>query len=263
MKKKIIILAAALMICSAAASCSGGDNTASGDLSNETTAEAFKGKFSDNEFYAESVKQLKENADLTDEQADAAFGVFLDCGLITKEINYVFKNAADDLDSYNVWIDLNQYNVVFDKDKKISKITDAAKTVYYENGKKVEIESTEVLTEEVTEKPTEKETNKTVEKPTEAASPIVFKNYTNYVEAGSNASVTIQGKPNTDYSIHVYYDTTESKAEGLESKTSDSDGYVTWEWKVGAKTTPGTHAITVEGDGAENSVQFEVLEEIK
>lgn len=259
MKRKIIILAAALMVCSAAASCSGGDNTASGDLSNKTTAGAFKGNFSDNEFYAESVKQLKENADLTDEQADAAFGVFLDCGLITKEINYVFKNAADDLDSYNVWIDLNQYNVVFDKDKKISKITDAAKTVYYENGKKVEIESTE----EPTEKVTEKETKKAEETPTEAVSPITFTSYSKSVEAGSNATVTIQGKPNTDYSIHVYYDSGESNAEGLESKTSDGNGNVTWEWKIGAKTTPGTHSLTVEGGGAKNSVEFEVLEEAK
>lgn len=120
---------------------------------------------------------------------------------------------------------------------------------------------TEGTTEKPTEKPTEKFTEKETEIITESVTPIVFTNYTNYVEAGSIATVTIQGKPNTEYSIHVYYDSGESKAEGLEDKTSDGNGYVTWEWKVGAKTTPGTHAITVKGDGTENSVQFEVLEE--
>ena len=82
------------------------------------------------------------------------------------------------------------------------------------------------------------------------------------MEAGSNATVTIQGEPNTEYKIHIYYDSGESTAQGLEPKTSDANGVVTWEWKVGANTTPGTHAITVEGGGTKNSVQFEVLEEI-
>ncbi len=116
--------------------------------------------------------------------------------------------------------------------------------------------STEVFTEASTEAPTESPT------PAVAEFPITFTNYTNFVEAGSNASVTIQGKPNTEYRIHVIYDSGESQASGLESKISDANGFVKWEWKVGPKTTPGLHAIRVEGGGAENSVQFEVLEEI-
>lgn len=119
---------------------------------------------------------------------------------------------------------------------------------------------TEAPTEAPTEPPTEPETEAPTEAPTkaptEAPTAIVFTEYTDYVEAGSNAFVTIQGAPNTEYSIHVYYSTKESSAEGLENKTSDSSGYVTWEWKVGPNTTPGAHSITVKGGGTESSVSF-------
>lgn len=123
------------------------------------------------------------------------------------------------------------------------------------------VETTE---EETTVQPTTKEkrteppTEKPTQAPTEAPTPIVFTNYTNVVEAGSNAFVTIQGAPNTEYHIHVHYSSGDSTAEGLESKISDGNGNVTWEWEVGTKTTRGIHSITVEGGGARSDVEFEV-----
>ena len=65
--------------------------------------------------------------------------------------------------------------------------------------------------------------------------------------------------PNTDYSIHVYYSTGSSSAKGLVAKKSDSQGFVTWEWKVGPNTGLGEHLITVEGGGAKESVFFTVI----
>lgn len=115
---------------------------------------------------------------------------------------------------------------------------------------------TEAPTEPPTEKPTEKPTVKPIVKPTEATTQIVFINYTNEVNAGSNASVTIQGAPNTIYYIDVVYKSGSSKAEGLEPKTSDNNGLVTWEWEVGARTTPGTYKISVSGGGDYQSVDF-------
>ena len=99
----------------------------------------------------------------------------------------------------------------------------------------------------------------TTVKPTEAPAQIIFTNYTNYVEAGGIATVTIQGKPSTLYEIDVIYSSGSSSAEGLESKQSDENGIVTWEWKVGQKTVPGIHTITVRGGGAKESVSFEVI----
>lgn len=129
--------------------------------------------------------------------------------------------------------------------------------------------ATEKATEKATEAPTEAEpteppTEKATEAPTEPPAPteapvtINVYEYTDNVEAGSNAFVKIQGEPNTEYSIHVYYSTKESSAEGLENKVSDGNGYVTWEWKVGPNTNPGEHSITVKGGGASETVRFNV-----
>ena len=107
----------------------------------------------------------------------------------------------------------------------------------------------------ITGKPTE---GSATDKPTAAITPIVFTNYTNEVQAGEVATVTIQGKPLTLYEIDVIYSSGSSAADGLEPKQSDENGNVTWEWEVGSKTTPGTHTIIVKGGGANKSVKFEV-----
>lgn len=268
MKKTLIFLLAGTIAASAVlTSCS----VKTKDNSNSSSVTSAASKYSSNEFYEKSVTQLKNGAGLSDQEADDAFGVLLDCGLVTKNITLVTKktdlSTGENL-GYSVWIELNEYLVVFDDNKKITKITNALDNskVYYENGTVVtEAPTTEAPTTEVptTKAPTtEAPAQETKPVETKAATTIQFTNYTNYVEAGSNATVTIQGAPNTEYKIHVYYDSGESKAQGLEPKTSDANGNVTWEWKVGPKTTPGLHAIKVEGGGAENSVQFEVLEEM-
>lgn len=69
------------------------------------------------------------------------------------------------------------------------------------------------------------------------------------VVAGSNATLSITGKPNTSYSIMVVYSSGASTAHGLEDKTSDASGKVSWAWKVGPKTKKGTYNITVSGGG--------------
>lgn len=76
------------------------------------------------------------------------------------------------------------------------------------------------------------------------------------VEAGSNASITIKGKPSTRYTISVYYSNGASTANGLEAQNSDSSGSVTWSWKVGPKTKAGTHRIVIEGGGDKLETNF-------
>ena len=121
------------------------------------------------------------------------------------------------------------------------------------------VPATEKETEAPTEaEPTEPPTESPTKAPTEPPTPISFTSYTDYVDAGAIASVTIQAAPNTDYSIHVFYDTSESKADGLETKTSDDNGFVTWEWKVGTNTSKGEHSITVRGGGTFETVKFTV-----
>ena len=83
---------------------------------------------------------------------------------------------------------------------------------------------------------------------------------TSPVGRNEKASLTIQGKPNTEYSISVFYSTNASKADGLYSKVSDSSGKVTWTWKVGGRTKAGSHSITVSGGGETVRTSFTTTE---
>lgn len=83
---------------------------------------------------------------------------------------------------------------------------------------------------------------------------------TSPVERGAMATLTAKGKPGVEYDIDVVYKKTESKAQGLENKTSASDGTVSWTWKVGSGTTPGTYTITVIGGGEKDTIKFTVTD---
>jgi hypothetical protein len=72
---------------------------------------------------------------------------------------------------------------------------------------------------------------------------------TSPITPNHTATLTVKGKPNTKYSIKVFYSTTESKAKGLESKTSDEYGLVSWDWKIGGSVKTGSYSITVSGGG--------------
>ena len=80
------------------------------------------------------------------------------------------------------------------------------------------------------------------------------------VEAGAKATLTIKGKPYTEYNIDVIYKTTASKAQGLENKISSADGTVSWTWKVGNGTTPGTYTIYISGGGERVEIRFRVYD---
>lgn len=84
---------------------------------------------------------------------------------------------------------------------------------------------------------------------------------TSFVYNNNIASLTIQGKPNTEYRISVYYSSGASTADGLENKSSDSDGYVTWEWKVGGKTKEGNHRIVVSDGYDSLTLYFETAKQ--
>ena len=68
---------------------------------------------------------------------------------------------------------------------------------------------------------------------------------TSPISAGSNATIKIKGTPNTNYSITVHYKSGPSTADGLNNKSSDSEGYVEWTWKVGSRTSSGSWKIVI------------------
>jgi micrococcal nuclease len=75
---------------------------------------------------------------------------------------------------------------------------------------------------------------------------------------GSNATLQVRTDPNTLCSIEVDYKSGPSTAAGLLPKTSDSAGNVSWTWKVGANTTPGSWPITVTCGDASRQTRITV-----
>jgi len=68
---------------------------------------------------------------------------------------------------------------------------------------------------------------------------------TSPVSPGGNATLTAKTVPGAACTITVYYKSGPSTAKGLSPKTANDDGFVTWTWKVGTNTTPGTWRIVV------------------
>ena len=78
------------------------------------------------------------------------------------------------------------------------------------------------------------------------------------VQAGETATVKIQGDPNTVYTIQAFYSSGASSAKGLEPKTSDENGIVSWSWKVSANVSPGRYRIRITGGGQAVQIGFDV-----
>lgn len=80
------------------------------------------------------------------------------------------------------------------------------------------------------------------------------------VRRNEDVTLSIIGRANTEYNINVYYSSGISKADGLENKYSDSEGYVSWTWQIGGKTKFGEYRIDLIGGGAKTTLPFSVEE---
>jgi P2-related tail formation protein len=69
------------------------------------------------------------------------------------------------------------------------------------------------------------------------------------VHDGQQASVTVKTTPNAKGTIEVDYASGPSHASGLEPKTADSKGYISWSWEVGTRTKPGTYDVIITVNG--------------
>ena len=93
-----------------------------------------------------------------------------------------------------------------------------------------------------------------------AASNINLVSLTSPISRGSDVTVSIKGLPNTTYDIDVIYSSGESKASGLEDKTSDSEGNVSWTFKVSSNVKPGTYEVKITDGSSNASYSLEVTE---
>lgn len=120
------------------------------------------------------------------------------------------------------------------------------------------------LPTESTTQPTTVPTTQPETEPTEAElveteySGLTITDWSQTVSPGDTGFVTIQGKPGVTYTITVTYKSGPSKAKGLDPQAADDRGTVTWNWKIGSKTSAGTFSITVSGGGETRKVTFQV-----
>ena len=86
---------------------------------------------------------------------------------------------------------------------------------------------------------------------------------TSPVAQGSNATLVANTSPGANCDITVYYKSGPSTASGLSPKISDSHGTVSWTWKVGANTTPGSWrivvSVTLNGQTVTQETSFTVI----
>ena len=76
-----------------------------------------------------------------------------------------------------------------------------------------------------------------------------------------NATISIKGIPSKVHSISVYYNSGESKAKGLENKTADSNGNVSWTWKIGMNTKENeTYRAVISCEGQTFEITFDVVD---
>ncbi|MCL5985705.1 MAG: hypothetical protein M1371_03970 [Actinobacteria bacterium] len=86
---------------------------------------------------------------------------------------------------------------------------------------------------------------------------------TSPIYRGYKATLKIKTTPGAYCTITVYYKSGPSTAKGLNPKNADGNGYVSWTWKVGSNTTPGTWSIVVKananGQTKSMTIPFTVL----
>jgi hypothetical protein len=86
---------------------------------------------------------------------------------------------------------------------------------------------------------------------------------TSPIAPGGRASLTIKTTPEAACTITVYYKSGPSQAQGLGPQTAAGDGSVTWSWKVGTNTTPGTWRIVVTVKINDQTISQEIPFEVQ
>ena len=78
------------------------------------------------------------------------------------------------------------------------------------------------------------------------------------VSRNQNATLTAKTSPNVPCSITVHTKSGTSSAQGLNPKSADANGMVSWTWRIGPNTTLGTWRIDVTCNGVTKSTTYTV-----
>ncbi|WP_411676053.1 hypothetical protein [Caproicibacter sp.] len=81
------------------------------------------------------------------------------------------------------------------------------------------------------------------------------------VARGLKALFSIQGNPNTAYTLTIQDQSGSAKTTTIGTVTSGNDGIAKWTWTVGSGTALGTHQMTVTGGGQTYQTSYEVVDD--
>jgi len=82
---------------------------------------------------------------------------------------------------------------------------------------------------------------------------------TSPIRRGAMATLTAKTYPGAACKITVYHKSGASTAQGLIPKKADSNGNVSWTWKVGNRTTPGNWRIVVKANINGQTISREII----
>lgn len=83
-----------------------------------------------------------------------------------------------------------------------------------------------------------------------AAASVVITKQPGTVKRGNYASIAAKTQARVSCAITVTYKSGRSTAAGLTRKAASSTGAVSWSWKVGTNTTPGSWPVVITCGGA-------------
>lgn len=69
------------------------------------------------------------------------------------------------------------------------------------------------------------------------------------VRQGDNGSLSIQGAPDTNYTVTATYNNSRGTVTASSTGLTDAGGRLTWVWYVKRDTIPGTYRLVVSGGG--------------
>ena len=79
------------------------------------------------------------------------------------------------------------------------------------------------------------------------------------VKLGEKGSLTIQGIPDTSYTVTANYNNSLGTMTATAVKRAGNDGRVSWDWDVKGDTLPGTYKLLVSGGGKMITTSYTVI----
>ncbi len=184
-----------------------------------------------------SVSMLCDTMAVDREEAVGILEVLCSLGLDARIDSIYAATDGDGASFYKVWFGLNLL-CVYIKDGEVVKVLRYGEVIYPESS-------------EGGEKP-----ENPSDDPLPPSTEIELVSMTSKLRAGDEARIEVVGDPDTVYEITVRYSSGASSAKGLEPKCSDSEGRVSWTWRVSKNVLPGEHSIEITSGGEPYKTTF-------